>query len=851
MWPILAAACGILGLAAIGLATALLRSRRALRRARVETAAVHAAAQRSDRDSQRNAAILGSALDGFFVLDEQYRFREANDAFCRMLGYSAAELGRIRMSDLEVTRPASRAPSAHLRTGLNYISTAHRHKDGRIVQLETCINVLRDGSQKILVGFARDVTERCRAEEALRHSEKQYRDLVETSHDLIWAIDTDCRWTFVNNAARRIYGCAPEELIGRPIAEVFAPQRAADELAVFHEILRGTERFQHETVQVRRDGRPVVLSLNAIPVYDDARNIIGATGTAADVTEQKVSEERMRAANERFRTLVERMPLGYCVWDREGRISDWNPAAAEIFGWPRADALGRRLSDLAIAAESRGRFADAAARLWSSGAPGAFVMPGQRRDDAPIQCEWFNTVVHDGGGLDGGAGSLAASIIRDVSERERLEAALRQSQKLEALGVLAGGIAHDFNNLLVGMLGNAALALDGADDAATVRRHVEKVVTGCRRAAELTNRMLAYAGRSTCEPRAIDLNAVVREVTDLAGSSIPDGVALELDLTDELPPVVGDPVQTQQIAMNLVINAAEAIGQAPGRIRVETRSATLSRREEGSARGFSLTPPTRDGDRYAIEYGAHAPGEYVTIAVDDTGCGMSPETLGRMFEPFFTTKFTGRGLGLSAMLGIVRAHSGRITVSSREGHGTRITVALPIGAAQRAPSGCAEAAPDAQADRPATLDGRGPGLTAPARPIDAPEPLAASTVLVIDDEEDIRDVVQAILRARGVQVLLAESGRRGVELFREHAARVDAVLLDIQMPGMTGGAVLEELRALRPDVRVILSSGLSDPPAAPRLGSRVTFLRKPFTASALLERVGLRPIRVASVSERV
>jgi PAS domain S-box-containing protein len=793
MWALVPVALLCAALCAV-LALVLRAARATAKRERLVSAAQAARLAELEQLAARNAAILQSAMDGFFVLGEDYRFLEVNDAFCRMTGYTAGELVGMKMTDLEVSTPARQAGEAtYWRTGLHHFATAHRHKDGHVIQLESCVVVLHDGGAKLLVGFTRDVTERCRAEEALRKSESQYRNLVETSRDLIWSLNLQGCWTFVNNAARTTYGYEPEEMAGRCVMEFVAPEHVADARTLLADIGAGKPRLRFETEHRRKDGAPVRLSFNGIAVGDEAGRVVGYTGTATDVTEQREAERRLRAAHARVESLVARMPLGCIEWSPDFRVQAWNPAAAAVFGYRSDEALGRRALDLVIPAEAQRPFTEMCRALLAGQAHGAALLVNRKRDGERIRCEWYNTVLPDAGGAVQGV----VTLVRDVSERERLEAQLRQAQKLESLGVLAGGVAHDFNNLLVGILGNASLALEKLPEGAPVRGLLERVVNAGRRATDLTQRMLAYAGRTTCDVQIMDLSALVQEMAEFAAAGIPKRVTVQIHTQPDLPLIKADSGQMQQVIMNLLINAAEAIGDDGGAVTVSTRLEEL------------------DGRRAATEFPEYnlTPGPYVCLEVQDTGCGMSAETLGRIFDPFFSTKFAGRGLGLSAMLGIVRAHRGAVRVTSQEGVGTVFHVLVPAAEAAALP--------------------KGPGAAPRVLP-------RGSTVLVIDDEEDIRDVVQSVLEHRGLHVLAADDGQRGLAVFQQHAERIDAVLLDMNMPGMSGEAVFAELQRIKPGVKVLVSTGFSEQEAAERFADvpLAGFVHKPYTATALVDKIG-------------
>jgi len=383
---------------------------------------------------------------------------------------------------------------------------------------------------------------------------------------------------------------------------------------------------------------------------------------------------------------------------------------------------------------------------------------------------------------------------RDVTERKRLEEQFRQTQKLESIGVLAGGVAHDFNNLLTGVLGNATLALEVLGPERAGRSHVEEVIKAAESAAHLTRQLLAYSGKGRFVIQPVDLSELTREMTMLVRTSIPRTVELRLDLAADLPAVEGDRGQLQQLIMNLVINGAESIPvEKPGSVSVTTGVQFIDH-----ATGFEA----------GVEI---QPGMYVKLEVRDTGGGMDPETQTKIFDPFFTTKFSGRGLGLSAALGIVRGHQGAIQVRSAPGQGTTFHVLLPASA------------------RTVSRTGREAGRT---------DLRGSGTILVADDEAVVRRTAQGVLERHGYRVLLAENGREAVEALRG-GPDVSLVLLDLTMPVLGGEEALRELRRVRPDVKIVLSSGYNESDAIQRFaGQRLSgFIQKPYTAAQLADNV--------------
>jgi len=391
--------------------------------------------------------------------------------------------------------------------------------------------------------------------------------------------------------------------------------------------------------------------------------------------------------------------------------------------------------------------------------------------------------------------ALRAEIIeRELAEEERqkVQVKLLHAQKLESLGVLSGGVAHDFNNLLVGILGNAGLALQEMPDESPVRQTIRDIETSALRAAELTRQLLAYAGKGQFVIQPVRLAQLVEEMGHLLGSAVHKSAHLVFDFGDGVPDIDADPIQLRQVVMNLVTNAAEAIGAGSGTITLRTGTIAATRDYLADAQ---LGPGLAEG-------------MYTFVEVEDDGHGMHPATLARIFDPFFTTKFTGRGLGLAAVLGIVRSHRGAIKVTSAPGRGTKVRVLLPPASTQSA------------AQVPA-----------------APEPQAAvrgGSVLIVDDEETVRRVAQRILETAGFQVRTATGGVEAMRTLREAPGAVDLVLLDMTMPDMSGAQTLTELQRIRPGIRVVLSSGYSQEEASIPEARVAAFIQKPYRPADLV-----------------
>ena len=432
--------------------------------------------------------------------------------------------------------------------------------------------------------------------------------------------------------------------------------------------------------------------------------------------------------------------------------------------------------------------------------PGQTYAAEYRMLDAGGQILWVREIVTVIGG-EAGRVLGRRGVVVDISARVQAEEALRQSQKLESLGVLAGGIAHDFNNLLSTILGNAEMLRPWlANGDAKGRGHLDKIERTTRRLAELTRQMLAYSGRGEFTVAEVDLNAIVTEMTELLTVSTPKNVQVAYRLDPALPTIRADAAQMRQVILNLLTNATEAIGEhRHGEVVIRTRlTAFDAAQAEEAFAGQEIEP-----------------GRYVTLEVSDTGSGMSPETLSKIFDPFFTTKFTGRGLGLAALRGIIRSHRGGIRIFSRLGEGTVFTLVFPALGSHRDPPG---------PERQRVADGAG---------------LAGRTILLVDDEESLRSLMAMALAETGCQVLQAVDGEDGVTQFRRHQEEIDLTVLDLTMPRLNGDEVFRQIMDVRPDAKVVLVSGYTQEDVASHFaGHHVTgYLEKPFPPSELIAKI--------------
>jgi PAS domain S-box-containing protein len=547
------------------------------------------------------------------------------------------------------------------------------------------------------------------------------------------------------------------------VPEFFQRKRLEDEL-----------RRSHESLEAR--------------VKERTRDLEAANERLrAEIAERKAVEERLRASEDRFEKAFRMSPAAMTISTLEdGRYLDLNDSFARLLGHPRERLIGRTATEVGFWVEP-----DERERLVRDLAAEGRVI--DREVKVRTALGEVREVLLSAEVIELQGQRCLLGISHDVTERHRAEEALRLAQKMESLGVLAGGVAHDFNNLLAVMLGHNALALRKLAEGSPERSHVEKAVEAAERAASLTRQMLAYSGRGAFEIRPLDLNGLVRQNLGLLAAALPKRVALQLRLAEGLPRIAADPGQMQQVVMNLILNAAEAIGSRPGTVAVST------------ARRDLLAPA-------AVRQPTGEPlpeGVYVELTVRDDGEGMDPATLPRIFEPFFSTKAPGRGLGLAAVQGIVRGHRGGLAVESAKGEGTTFTLLLP-----------------------ATTQ-------APEEEEAARAPAAPGVVLVVDDEPAVLDMVASVLDEAGIPWVAATDGEAAVRLFEERRRDIHLVLLDLSMPGLSGEDTFEALRRIDPQARVLLSSGYAEAEATRRFAGRGLsgFMQKPYRPEALVEAI--------------
>ncbi|HLK66847.1 MAG TPA: response regulator [Bryobacteraceae bacterium] len=632
----------------------------------------------------------------------------------------------------------------------------------------------------------------------LRGSEliRQWMAVFDALADGVALLNSEGAILRCNSAFCRLLGKRIGEVLGANIASALAEIRCEDEVPAFPKSLRTR---QSETAECDHGEKTYRFSSHLATVRG---GVAGAIYIIADVTKERRASREKEEAYALLRALTEGAPVGFAFLDQEMRYRLVNPELASFNGVPVSAHIGRTIEEVVptLAADVR----RVIQRVVETGEPVLDHELIGETPKAPGQSRSWSASCYPVRSADGRLTGIGWAVVetteqkRAEKERQDFEKRVLEAQRLESIGLLAGGIAHDFNNLLTAVLGNASLARELSPSNSPVANFLDEIVKASERAAHLTSQMLAYSGKGQFYLQTVDLSQETREVVALVQSAFSNKISVHLDLPDDLPKVRADKGQLQQVVMNIVVNASEAIGDASGFVYIRTGTKRL----------------TEDFIRSELNGAEVAEGLYACLEVRDTGCGMDDATRERVFDPFFSTKFTGRGLGLAAVGGIVRGHKGAIQVRSTPGKGSTFVVYLPVAA-----------------------------VTAPAKQTARQERRSKvffqGTVLVVDDEDVVLRTARSALERQGCSVLVAESGPSAIDILRLHADEVSLIILDLSMPGMSGLEVLPELRKIRPDIPIVVSSGYSESETL-RLfsGYKISgFLQKPYTLQRLVERV--------------
>ncbi len=745
------------------------------------------ALERLRRSEQRFREVFERAVDALYLCDEQGRILEANQAACRGLGYTRAELLALRVWQVdadvtaedyaEIWQTLLHGPSATVRSH-------HRRKDGTTFPVEVRVGRFASEGRQLMLAMIRDITERQQAEDELRRSEREKAMILDTMQEMFSYFDSDMRVRWANRAAAESLGLRPGQMVGH---HYYALWHGRDEPCAGCPVVKAIQTGEACEGEVQTpDGRQWLL--RGYPVRDEAGQVIGATELGQEITDRKRTEAALLESKRRVVEILESISDGFFDLDGEMVVTYYNQAAARLLGRPAEQVLNRPL--LEAFPEARGTvFEDNYRQALREREPMAFEVYFEPFND------WYGVRVYPHG--DGIAVYFQVITERKAAEEalRQAEAQLRQSQKMEAIGQLAGGVAHDFRNQLTVIKGYAELLQRRQLVAEEARPMLEEVAKAADRSAQLTDQLLTFSRKQVLQPQVVDLCGLVADLASPLARMIGEDIRLELAIGGEACQARLDPGQFQQAVMNLATNARDAM-----------------------PRGGELTLAVdvfEPDDAFRQAHPDVRADPLVRLSVHDTGTGMDPQTLGHIFEPFFTTKPVGQGtgLGLAMVYGFVQQSGGAIDVQSAPGDGTTFQLYFPRAADRLVESAPAETEPGA-------LAGQG-------------------TVLVVEDEPALRQMVARVLQGAGYTVLIASDAATADWILQGQAGPLDLLLTDVVMPGGSGVELAQRLRRHWPGMPVIFMSGYAGNDLSARgldeLGA--TLVPKPFTPDELLTAV--------------
>ena len=745
-------------------------------------------AQQALRESQlRYRATVEQSNEGITIADLDGRYIMVNPAYCKMTGYSESELLKMRVVDLMPKQSSLRLFTQIAKNNeAGYREVELERKDGTTFIALITGSSLEIGNDRFVQGIVQDITERKRAEEALRESEERFHNMFEMHDTVMLLIEpVSGQINDANPAAEKFYGYSVNQLCGMFIQDINV--MPSGQIAVERSRAVASDKTSFIFSHRLANGDVRIVEVHSSPITLGGKQSLFSI--IHDITERKEAEEALR----KLSLAVEQSPASIVITDTRGNIEYVNPKFTQVSGYTMEEVRGKNPNILKSGETSPEEYK----KLWEAISSGNDWRGEFHNKKKNGELFWEMASISPVKNANNDITNFVA-VKEDITERKRAEEALRHAQKLESIGTLAGGIAHDFNNLLNAIMGQSSLALGRLPKESAAGNNIAKALKAAERAADLTRQLLAYSGKGKFLTDDFDLNRLVEENAQLLEVSVPKSAHLRYELDTAILYMHGDVGQIQQVVMNLIINAGEALGPNPGTITVRTRHIELTK---------------NDSEFWKYTHNPLPPGKYVSFQVKDTGQGIKPDAMARIFDPFFTTKFTGRGLGLAAVLGIIRGHHGGICIQSEKGKGTEFDVVFPMVKASATST-------VQEAKLTPAINGEG------------------NTILVIDDEPSILELLTDVFTDANFKVIEALNPTEGIELYRQNQHSILMVILDYSMPGMNGKAAFQELVKINHNVKVLLCSGYTEEEIKSVFGAihPHAFIQKPYKPSSLLEK---------------
>src|SRR5256885_2026342 len=737
-------------------------------------------------------ALIDAAPDGIVIVNQEGRIVLVNLQTEKLFGYPRTELLEKTIEILVPERFRGKH-RGHRAGFMNYqqlrpmgkgLELFGLRKDGTEFPVEISLSPIETDSGRMVSAAVRDITDRKRIEE-------RFRTLLDSAPDAMVVVDQEGKIVLVNSQTEKLFGYQREELLGQPV-EVLVPERFWAEHGKHR-----SKYVQHTQVRpmgvgldlygLRKDGTEFPVEISLSPQHTEEGILVSST--IRDVTQRKRLEDSLRQSEASFRAMVEG---NYGVYRAaaDGTVLMANPALTAMLGYQSEQEV--RSLNLATDIFAENEFSTH-----------LFDQPGRRKQFARVETHWRRkdggmiTVEISGRPVQDASGELLyfEVLAEDVSHQRTVENRLRHLQKMEAVVRLAGGIAHDFNNVLGVIAGYAEMLVDKAAEDPRITTMARDIAKAAERGGSLTRQLLAFSRQQVLQPRIINIRDHIKAIEDLLRRVLGEDIHLAVDLGEKPIHLRADPTQLEQVIMNLVVNARDAMPSG-GRLSIEISEVTL------------------DQEYCSRNPDAHA-GSYARIAIGDTGCGMAPDVQARLFEPFFTTKEAGKGtgLGLATVYGILKQSGGHITVYSEVGQGTTFKVHLPLSSEAASPH-----------DAPV---------------LNSAVPTGCETILLVEDEESMRQLASEYLSGKGYRVLIAADPDSAVTLASEHLGLIDMLLTDVILPGMSGVKLAESLASAHPNMRVLYVSGYTADAIVHHggQGPNFAFLSKPFSLSALARKI--------------